>query len=124
MADPTPPTPPEVPSGALLLAAAISAGGPLVGPYVLMSVLAFLGAMVSLSMRPPTTIMQGIGYLFRSVVIACVLTGLVVVAVAAQFGVPAAELVVPCAFFIGWRHEWALEKLARRFGGPKDDSHA
>lgn len=123
MSDPTP-TPPEVPSGALLLAAAISAGGPLVGPYVLMAVLAFLGAMVSLSLRPPTSILAGLAYLFRGVVIACVLTGLVVVGVAAQFGVPSAELVVPCAFFIGWRHEWALEKLAQRFGSAKDDSRA
>lgn len=118
------PTPAKFPTGEALLAAAITSAGPVIGPYALMAVLAFLGAMVALSLRPPTSLMAGLLFLFRSVVLACVLTGMVVWVAAAQLGMPSAELLVPCAFFIGWRHDWALAWLGRKFGVDKDGPSA
>ena len=116
---PEPHTSAATATGAGLVAAAISATSPLIGPYLIIAIFAFGGSFVALTVKPPGTVSRGLAVLLRGVIVAIVATGLLAWAMSAAVpGLVATDWLGPLAFVIGLQPDWALARLRSLTGSP------
>ena len=103
-------------SGAVV-GAAIAAVGPILGPYLVISVLAFFGAFVALSVAPTSSVGRALLMLVRGVIVAAVATGSIAAALSqVSPGFSQHDWLGLVAFAIGLRSEWAVGWVLARVG--------
>jgi len=118
--DPTSAAPDTV--AALVLGALVALLGPLLGQVVLILVAAFLGGLLALSRATTPTLWSGLKLLARGMGLAMLVGGAGSVVWLGAFGDGSyAESLAIVSALIGFRTEWALERVAawteRRTGG-------
>lgn len=84
-----------------LLGAAVALAGPVLGPYALIVFAAAVGSALALSVEKPSSRWEGLKFLLMGALIALLITGPIVWAVAAFTPVPANIALVPVAFVLG-----------------------
>lgn len=118
---PEPNTTAATATGGLLVATAIAAVGPVLGPYLVIALAAFAGSFVALTMRPPSSTKKGAAVIARGMVVALVATGLLAWGLSSTVpGLKANDWLLPLAFLIGLQPEWALRRLRKLTGEPDD----
>jgi hypothetical protein len=106
-------------SGAIV-GAAVAAIGPVLGPYLVISVLAFFGAFVALSVAPTSSMGRALLTLVRGVIVAAVATGSIAAALSqVSPGFSQHDWLGLVAFAIGLRSEWAIGWILARVGATQ-----
>jgi hypothetical protein len=105
--------------GALLLAAATAAMGPLLGEWALIIVGGFVGSFLAVTSAETVTLGRAILLLFRGLGMSCLFTGVAVTLAAPHINAGAGALLLPAAGLIGWQQDrliTVLGKLVPAFG--------
>lgn len=107
--------------------AAISAAlGPIVGPWVMVIVGAFLGAVWAVADAETPTAWAGVPIFLRGFIAAVLFTGSLAVMAVPHLGAAAEYLLFPLAGLLSWQHrrvpelvEWWLSRLRNGNGGGR-----
>ncbi len=110
--------------------AAISAVlGPVVGPWAMVLVGAFLGAVWAVADADTATVRAGVPVFLRGFIAATLFTGALAVIAAPHLGAAAEILLFPLSGLLAWQHrrvpealDWALQRIrGGRGGGGSND---
>ena len=107
--------------------AAISAAlGPIVGPWAMVIVGAFLGAVWAVADADTPTAWAGVPIFLRGFIAAVLFTGALAVMAAPHVGAAAEYLLFPLAGLLAWQHrrvpelvEWGFSRLRKGNGGER-----
>ena len=118
MADPTATT------AAGIVTISVALLGPLVGPYVVICLAAFAGALWALAAAPTRTRTEGLLLVLRLVLTAVLLTVAIAYAIERTYEWPLLHTLAPIAFLVGLGGErwqafgrFVVQLLQRRLGG-------
>ena len=110
--------------GAFGVAAISSALGPIVGPWALVLVGAFLGAVWAVADAQTPTVLSGLPVFLRGFIAAVLFSGALAMMVAPHVGAAAEILLMPLAGLLAWQHrrvpdlvDWGIQRMRGGNGG-------